>query len=207
MTILLDGDAFPGFDHRITANGQIDRKDFSGDGSSTAGGHAGWKAWLLQVRLKIAMEDADDLLALRAMFQADGFTERTTTTVDETGTEQTTVTSTPTGVPKIWEITDDTAAALGIFKVRFTEVFKVEPDDALRLWNVVATLIEVRSRPELLSERLPAGSEQTPGAPSGTQTPAGATPSAGEPTGWFEELLGKFDALLGKYVFPAPKKE
>ncbi|MCH9047139.1 MAG: hypothetical protein IIA40_13675 [SAR324 cluster bacterium] len=82
MPLFLNGELLPGFDHRITANGQIDRKDLSGQNSSTAGGHAGWKAWLLQVRLKIKMEDADDLLALRAMFQADGFTERTTSTVD-----------------------------------------------------------------------------------------------------------------------------
>lgn len=82
MPLFLNGEFLPGFDHRITANGQIDRKDLSGQNSSTAGGHAGWKAWLLQVRLKIKMEDADDLLALRAMFQADGFTERTPTPFD-----------------------------------------------------------------------------------------------------------------------------
>lgn len=77
MTILLDGEFLSGFDHRITANGQIDRKDLSGQNSSAAGGTRGG-AWMLQVRLKIKMEDAEDLLALRAMFQADGFTEPTT---------------------------------------------------------------------------------------------------------------------------------
>lgn len=91
MTILLDGNALPGFDHRITAQGQIERKDLSGQNSSTAGGHAGWKAWMLQVRMKIKMEDADDLLALRAMFQADGSQSarqrRLTAPVDSTASQ------------------------------------------------------------------------------------------------------------------------
>ena len=107
MTLLLDGDPIPGIDHRVTAQGQIERKDLSGQNSATAASHGGWKAWLLQVSVKVPMDDDIDLLRLRVLFQ----TEQGEDAFGSFGT----------GKPKVFEITEPTANAMGIFKVRFPD--------------------------------------------------------------------------------------
>jgi hypothetical protein len=189
MKLLLDGVAVPGYDHKLTAHGQIDSKDLSGDTSSTGMGHEGWKAWVLQVRCRVNFDQQADLLTLRSLFQAEENTP---------GYED----STPagTGVPYVYKISEDTAAALGIFKVRFNDQFRVEPLQEQRRWEVVFNLIEVRSIPEKREERTPAGAEAAASAPTGTQTTAGGTPA--QPEGWLESLAAKIDAALGAYVFP-----
>ncbi len=53
MTIFLEGVKLPGFDHRVTAQGKIERKDLSGDTSSTAGGHGGGSLGFFRPRLQV----------------------------------------------------------------------------------------------------------------------------------------------------------
>ena len=56
MNLLVDGNPIPGKDHHVTAQGQIERKDLYGQTSATAASHGGWKAWLLQVSVKMPIE-------------------------------------------------------------------------------------------------------------------------------------------------------
>jgi hypothetical protein len=133
---------------------------------------------VLQVRCKVDF----DLNALRVMFEA---------TDQSQGQAR---------APRVREITEATAAALGIFQVRFTDQFRASPDETLRRWEVVFHLVEVRSIPETKEERARAGAEAPTTAPPGTQTTRGAVPS-GEPERWLAELLLKLDAAAGKYLF------
>lgn len=194
MTLLLDGNPIPGKDHRVTAQGQIERKDLSGQTSATAASHGGWKAWLLQVSVKVPMEDDGDLLLLRILFQTqqgalEGFS------------------ITGTGKPKVFEITEPTANAMGIFKVRFSEFFRVSQREREKLYEVQFTLIEEGGIAEKAAKRAQAGAKKTPNAPSGVKKTDGGKPGAGEPEGWVEGLLKFADDLVGKYVYGTePKK-
>ena len=69
MIVELDGQALPGFDHRISGMGQIKRKDQSGDNTSTASGHGGYKPWEIRVQLKVKFENPGEMEKLRAIYQ------------------------------------------------------------------------------------------------------------------------------------------
>ena len=187
MGIFLDGDKLPGYDHRVTAQCQIDSADLSGDTSSTATAHRGYKAWVLQVRTSINFENADQLLALRVMFEATAESEISEQTVDAFGTPVTNVSTVADPLtPRLYEIEDDTAAALGIFKVRFADLFKVEPLENQKRWEVTFHMLEVRSIPEKIAERAPAAAEE-----STTQSAAASGPAV--PDTRFTEILATFD--------------
>ena len=180
MTIRLAGSAIPGFDHRLSVDEQIDTSDLSGEGNSGTVGHAGWKPALLSARLFVRMDQPSDLVSLRLLFHA-----------REDGTD----------TPKIWEIEEPTANAMGVSKVRFTEKFRAEKDGARELWVVEFSLIESRSIPAVTDERSTAGAAATPAAPAGTATTAGTTAGQWRPEGWLETLLAQANTVAGKAFF------
>ncbi len=67
-TIYLDDTPLPGFDHRLTVLDQIESGDLSGETSSTARSHKGWKPAVLTVSLKIRMSDPGQLAELRRLW-------------------------------------------------------------------------------------------------------------------------------------------
>lgn len=185
MTPLLDGVPLPGYDHQIRAQGQIERKDLSGAQSSTAGSHGGWKAWVLNVTCRVDKEQPNDLLALRRLFTAEA---------GQDGGEG-------EGRPKRYRITEETAAALGIFHVRFTDFFKVAPDDSgQRRWEVRFTLVEERSIPERRAERrseaVAAEAEPPPGAEGADGSPAEALALSDSAMAWLEKWDERAAELL-----------
>ena len=180
MTIRLAGAAIPGFDHRLSVDEQIDTTDMSGEGNSGMTGHGGWKPALLSARLFVRMDQPADLVALRLLFHA-----------RDEGTD----------TPKVWEIEEPTANAMGVSKVRFTEKFRAEQDGARELWVVEFTLIEARSIPAVTDERGTGGAAATPAAPAGTSTTAGAAAVQWKPEGWLETLLAKANDVAGKTFF------
>jgi len=206
MDIYLDGDKLPGYDHRVTAQGQIDRKDLSGESSSTAAAYAGWKPWLLSVRTRIDFDRPDALLELRTMFEAAQETEQTTPSFDAFGTPITEVSTATTLVPKLWEITDDTAAALDIFHVRFADAMQVEPDAEQRRWEVTLHLVQERSTPEKAEERLPAATQPAPAAPDATDTTGAAATAATGALATVEAVLAKANNFFGQTFYGVKPK-
>jgi hypothetical protein len=65
MPVLLDGQALPGLDHRVTIAEQIERKDLSGETSASVGSHGGWKPAVVEVHCLVDMERPGDLADLR----------------------------------------------------------------------------------------------------------------------------------------------
>jgi len=179
MTLLLDGAELPGLDHRVTISEQIERKDLSGDTSASASSHGGWKPALLSVRVWVDMERPGDLAALRLLYHA----------ADE-----------DTGVPVLYEVSEPTAEAMGIHRVRFTDFFKVAPLERERAWEVEFTLIEERSIPERTEARQPAPTVTSPATPDGLQNTSGA-PAATAPDGLIEEVLTVLNAQAGRVFF------
>jgi hypothetical protein len=178
MTVLLDGTVLPGLDHRVTIAEQIERKDLSGETSASAGSHGGWKPAVVEVRLLVDMERPGDLAELRRLFHS----------ADEA-----------TGAPAVWTITEPAAQAMGIHRVRFTDFFRVAPQDRMRVWEVSLTLIEERSVPERAEERRPEPAAASPAVPA-RQTTAGQSAAAGE-DGFIEQALAYLNGQAGKLFF------
>ena len=180
MTLLLDGAEIPGLDHRVTVSEQIERKDLSGDTSASASSHGGWKPALLAVLVVVDMERPGDLAALRLLYHS----------ADEAS-----------GVPVLYEISEPTAEAMGIHRVRFTDFFKVAPLERMRAWEVAFTLIEERTIPERTEARQPPPATVTTSTPAGLQDTAGTTATA--PDGLIEQVLTVLNAQAGKVFFGA----
>ena len=189
MTVYLNGLELPGKDHRVVAQGQIERSDLSGSSSATAAGHGGWKAWALQVSLVIPFQDSHDLVNLGALYRAEETDDGSEFSV------------TGSGRPALYEITEDTANSLGVFKVRFADSFNVSPHAREKKWEVRFTLIEERSIPERRDERREASSEEAAAPPSATTTTASEPVGTVETSTYLEQLLTKANTLAGKYVF------
>ena len=179
MSVLLNGSSLPGLDHRVTIAEQIERKDLSGETSASAGSHGGWKPAIVEVRLLVDMERPGDLAELRRLFHA----------ADEAS-----------GAPAVWTITEPAAQAMGIHRVRFTDFFRVAPQDRMRVWEVSLTLIEERSVPERAEERRPVPAAASAAALPTLQTTAGQPAAAGE-GGFIEQALAYFNSQAGKLFF------
>jgi hypothetical protein len=178
MALLLNGQALPGLDHRVTIAEQIERKDLSGETSASTGSHGGWKPAIVEVRLLVDMERPGDLAELRRLFHSS----------DEAS-----------GAPAVWTITEPAAQAMGIHRVRLTDFFRVAPQERQRVWEVSLTLIEERSVPERAEERRPEPSAASPAVPA-LQTTAGQPAAAGE-DGFIEQALAFFNEQAGKLFF------
>ena len=200
MTIYLDGEALPGYDHRVTANGQLVRKDQSGETSGTGSSHQGWKAWVIGVSCKVRFRDGADLARLRQLFQArtDAAGELSPDGFAVLGV----VVGSP-GVPKLYALTDPTAEALGVRQARFADFFQVVPDDTQRIWNVKFTLIEERSIPEITRERVEAAPAAPPSVPPETTDTEGQAATPAPPEGWVLKTFALFDKFAGRF-FPEP---
>jgi hypothetical protein len=173
MPLYLDSDPLPGYDHRVSPQCQLEREDQSGELSGTGAGFKGWKAWALKVSCRVRFKDWKDLKTLRELFQARDADGKT---------------------PKLYAITDLTANALGVGKVRFADIFQAPPDDRLHVWNISFTLIEERSIPERTDER------------SATTPEALPTVDTGGQDGWIEKVLGLADKLTSRFL-PEQKSE
>ena len=177
MQILLDGTPIPGYDHRVSVTGQIERGDLSGESSTTGASHKGYKPGVVNVRCKVNMDRPADVLTFRALFQQ----------LDP-----------ETGAPAVWDITEPTATAFNIRRVQFTDFLKIEPQDGPRVWDVSFALIEVRSVPQMKEERLADGAAQESTTPEGSQ--AADESAEWTPETYWEKLLAQADAAIGKQI-------
>jgi len=144
--------------------------------------------------VKVPMQDDFDLLRLRVLFQ-------TQEGEDAFG-------SFGTGKPKVFEITEPTANAMGIFKVRFSDFFRVSRREREKLYEVQFTLIEEGGIAERTAKRTAAGAKKDPNAPGGTKETDGKKPTLSNLEGFVFGLLKLVDEKIGEYVYDAkPKTE
>ncbi|MCE1054121.1 DNA-binding protein [Pseudomonas alloputida] len=180
MTLLLDGEKIRGRGMKVTGDLRIESGDMSGQTSNSDTAHKGFKPKTLTVTLLIRFIDAEDLRTLMRLAEA-----------TESG-----------GQLKTYRIVNDTAAAIGMRQVQFSDGVSAREDDSLRGWRIQFTLTEKLSNPERVEKRRAAnavGIQRAPGqGVSGSSTGAGTGGSSGglELTG-FEATLKKLDDYLG----------
>ncbi len=181
MTLLLDGERIRGRGMKVTGDLRIESGDMSGQTSNTDTAHKGFKPKTLTVNLLIRFTDSADLRTLMRLAEA-----------TEGG-----------GQLKTYRIVNDTAAAIGMRQVQFSDGVSAREDDSLRGWRIQFALTEKLSNPERVEKRRTAnavGTQSATGqAVTGTSnSTAGADGSSGsqELTG-FEATLKKLDDYLG----------
>jgi len=181
MTLLLDGEKIRGRGMKVTGDLRIESGDMSGQTSNTDTAHKGFKPKTLTVSLLIRFLDAADLRTLMRLAEA-----------TEGG-----------GQLKTYRIVNDTAAAIGMRQVQFSDGVSAREDDTLRGWRIQFSLTEKLSNPERVEKRRAGNAVSTQSA-SG-QAVSGSSSGAGESSGssggteltGFEATLKKLDDYLG----------
>ncbi|MCO1622510.1 DNA-binding protein [Pseudomonas putida] len=182
MTLLLDGERIRGRGMKVTGDLRIESGDMSGQTSNTDTAHKGFKPKTLTVNLLIRFTDSTDLRTLMRLAEA-------------------TVSG---GQLKTYRIVNDTAAAIGMRQVQFSDGVSAREDDSLRGWRIQFTLTEKLSNPERVEKRRAAnavGTQSAPGqAVSSNSTGAGIGTdgsTGGQELSGFEATLKKLDDYLG----------
>ena len=108
------------------------------------------------------------------------------------------------GQLKTYRIVNDTASAMGMRQVQFSDGVSAREDDSLRGWRVQFSLTEKLSNPERVEKRRAAnavGAQAAPGqAVTGSGTGAGGNSGGtggGQELSGFEATLKKLDDYLG----------
>lgn len=166
---------------KVTGDLRIESGDMSGQTSNSDTAHKGFKPKTLTVNLLIRFIDSADLRTLMRLAEA-----------TESG-----------GQLKTYRIVNDTAAAIGMRQVQFSDGVSAREDDSLRGWRIQFTLTEKLSNPERVEKRRAASAVGTQSAPgqgvSGSSNGTGGADGASggrELTG-FEATLKKLDDYLG----------
>ncbi|WP_067584716.1 hypothetical protein [Endozoicomonas ascidiicola] len=180
--ILLNQQKVPGHGVKVRASFRLEDKDLSGTSSATDTAEGGIKPQSLSVSLSIKYTDDSDLTRLLAMARA----------ID-----------TQTGKRQVYKITNGTAQAGNIRKVKFTENFSYVENATLRMWDVSFTLRECESVPEKIEQRQaqPAATEQSAEGDTITSdepAPDTITAVANAAGGSVQEMMKRFEATLGR---------
>lgn len=180
MTILLNGTQIVGNRMKLTGSLKIEAADMSGQTSATDKSEKGFKPKTLTVAMTIPFKKVEDLQTLMRL--AEG---------TEGGGQQTT-----------YRIVNDTAQAMGIRQVTFTDGVSAREDDTLQQWIIQFTLTEKLSNPEKKEQRRAGNgvaSQSAPGdgvAGSNGSAVSGQDEAPQELTG-FEAVLKKVDNYIG----------
>jgi len=183
MTLLLDGERIRGRGMKVTGDLRIESGDMSGQTSNTDTAHKGFKPKTLTVTLLIAFVDAENLRSLMRLAEA-----------TESG-----------GQLKTYRIVNDTATAMGMRQVQFSDGVSAREDDTLLAWRIQFSLTEKLSNPERVEKRRAGNAVNTQSALGQGVSGTGAGGSAGgaddNGTGQgltgFETTLKKLDDWLG----------
>ncbi|AMO56548.1 hypothetical protein GZ77_03940 [Endozoicomonas montiporae] len=131
--ILLNNNNLSGFNLTVRANFRIETKELSGQTSSSTRSEEGIKPCTLSVSLQIPFDNSADLTRLREL----------ATALDSAGNLQ------------VYDIVNETAAAMKVRQVTFMDNFTVSQADNLKAWQVNFTLAEYLSIPEKTEQRQP----------------------------------------------------
>lgn len=127
----LDDFTLPGHGLAVSSNMEIRTEELSGETSGTDEADKGVKPKTLTVTLSIRYTEKTDLTKLTRIAEAKG----------------------ANGEMKVYSITHETANALGIRQVKFTDNYTVKPGGTLKKWDVSFTLKEYKSIPEMAEQR------------------------------------------------------
>lgn len=175
MVLVLNDRQITGYGLTVICEMALPDDDLSGQSSSSLTAEMGFKPKRLRVSLNIKREEAGTLKALTKMVEA----------VDA-----------ETGKRKVYTIINDTADAMGIRQVRFSERMTAQELDEVDAWAVSFVLLEHLSAPE----KVEAVQHK---APLDGEIPANDAPAVAEATaepselGWFERnILAPLDRAL-----------
>lgn len=179
MSLILDQTPLPGHDPRLSVQQQIERRDQSGDSSSSAATHGGWKPKIFTYTCKLRFAEADALGKLDTLWRSvEGATKE----------------------PKVFTAAHPLLTALRVEKLKFTDFMKIAQDGENLVWAVSLTLIEASSIPERTEERAAAPTVADPKAPAGTQTTAKEAAAAFE-EGGIEGVLAYIEENIAKPAY------
>ena len=175
MVLVLNDRQITGYGLTVTCEMSLPADDLSGQSSSSVTAEKGFKPKRLRVSLNIKREDSGTLKALTKMVEA----------VDA-----------GTGKRKVYTIVNDTADAMCIRQVRFSERLTAQELDDVDAWAVSFVLLEHLSAPEKVE------AVQVK-APVDSEIPVNDAPAVAEATAepselsWFERsVLAPLDSAL-----------
>lgn len=171
----------PGFNHKVTWSGGIKSRDISGDSSSTAESHNGFKAVLITITFNIRFGDIEAFQALAEIFYAVKDAE-----------------------PVVYDIIHEELNTFGVNQVKFIDDVRSAPDGQQKVYNITLTIKQERSDPEISEERK-TSSTTTATQPDGTtkisaDNQVDLNSTSGE-SGVFEQILGRLNDLSKDLFF------
>ena len=131
--IILNSIQLPGHNLSVRANFRIETRELSGQTSSSDRAEEGIRPCALSVSLQIPFDRAADLTRLREL----------ATALNSAGNLQ------------VYDIVNETAAAMKVRQVTFMDNFTVSEVDGHKAWQVNFTLAEYQSIPEKTEQRQP----------------------------------------------------
>jgi len=174
--MMLDDYQVPNKNLRVTMTMAFDSESLGSQTSATDSAHKGIKPKVFNVSLSVPFVDENDLSKLMMIAQA--------TKSD--------------GALHIYDIVDQTANAVKVRQVRFSDSFAAREDGALKSWNVQFSLTEYLSVPEKTEQRT-ATETGTPQSSTGeiisSQEQEQENDTLAPKTG-FEQLLYKAEKAL-----------
>ncbi len=133
IMITLNSTRILGHNLSVRANFKIDTKELSGQTSSSDRSEEGIKPQTLAVSLVIPFNNSADLTRLVELARSTDSTGKLT----------------------VYDIVNETAAAMKLRQVTFMDNFSVAEIDGQKAWQVSFSLVEYRSIPEKKEERKP----------------------------------------------------
>lgn len=177
--MMLDDYVVPDKNLRVTMTMQFDSESLGAQTSATDTAHKGIKPKAFNISLSIPFKEADQLSKLISIAQA--------TRSD--------------GALHVYDIVDQTANAVKVRQVKFSDSFAAREDGQLQAWNVQFSLTEYLSVPEKAEQRTETGAASAQTADgevvssSDSQTDDDLKPKTG-----FEQLLYKVNKGLEGFV-------
>ncbi|MDE8603886.1 hypothetical protein M3I01_013365 [Marinomonas sp. RSW2] len=177
MILSLNGKEIQGYNFLVTGEQPLPDEDLSAQTSSTLTAEKGFKSKRLRVNFNIKFTDVGYLKSLMSIVQG----------VDEQGRRQ------------IYTINNQTATAMGIRQVRFSESVSVKEMGEVQAWAISFVLLEHKSIPEKRESKTLAAEEK---AATGTSTNTASVDkqvaAEADNASWFEEnVLSPIDSFLG----------
>ncbi|UOA08621.1 hypothetical protein [Methylobacter sp. S3L5C] len=181
MSIHLNGTKIPGYGQKVSVDLSLASEDMSGNSSHTPKAEKGDKAKSLKVQLTIKFSDEADLKSIVTMAEAKN----------------------SSGEREIYNIINQTANAVGMRKVNFTETLSIKENDGTEDWSINFSLTEYESVPEKKEARQAEKKVQSQTAKgtsvNGQTTATTTTPITDQAIELtpFEKIVKDFDTRLG----------
>lgn len=174
--MMLNDYAVPNKELRVTMAMRYDSESLGAQTSATDTAHKGIKPKVFNVSLLVPFVNSEQLTEL--------------ITLAESTRED--------GALTIYDITDDTANALNVRQVRFTDSFNVREAGNVKAWTVQFALQEYQSVPEKIEQRQESANAEQQAA-DGTVIASTESAEQGDdtvPQTGFEHFLAKVDRAL-----------